>query len=319
MPAPADSVSKRLGDPGSAHEETAGWNTLVLFIVYTAPTEAGVTVIPKTLTQKEYNALQPISEGSSFKRYTLTAPAGKVYFYGLTYFNPTGADGSYPGAEELRTAIGRCATKADVEALTISNYYPYAVDSKSADVSKFCSVASGYYQENGGTPKPYTIDYSNIPTELSEIPTLTLRRLAAKIDVQWDAEGAYSGGKYTDARVEGFVFHSHEYGRVFPELDKSANTSDEKDWNFYNNTPISQRNGRVYHYTFPDGVTKPQVEFTIATATDGEELGEPKTYSLTWNDKLTRATWYKVNATVRGNSREEGEITISNWDNGTGN
>lgn len=316
LPAPADSVSKRLGDPGSAHEETDDWNTLVLFIVYTTPTEAGVTVIPKTLSYEEYDALPSLSEDLPFKRYTLTAPAGTVYFYGLTYYDP-GTEGSYSGAEQLKTAIGQCNTEEAVQNLTISNYYPYGSEDDKTDVSKFCSVASGYYQDAQGKLATYKIDYSNISSDPQSIPTLTLRRLAAKIDVQWDAEGAYSDGKYTDARVKDFTYHGRAYGRVFPELPQGGGTIPAESWYFYNASPISQRNGRVYHYTFPDGVTEPKVTFTIATATDGGELGEAKSYTLNWKQPLSRATWYKVNATVRGNSTTNGDIDISNWNDGT--
>lgn len=312
LPAPADSVNKRLGDPGSAHEETDDWNTLVLFIVYDQPEAGQDEVSRETLTQKEYTALLPISEGSSVKRYTLTAPAGTVYFYGLTYYDPGTGENDMTGATDLKKAIEGCTTKEAVEALTISNYYPYGSEDDKTDVSKFCSVASGYYQDDDGTPKSYEINYSNISSDPQSIPTLTLRRLAAKIDVQWDAEGAYSGGKYTDARVEGFVFNSRAYGRVFPELDKSANTSDEKDWNFYNTSPISQRNGRVYHYTFPDGETEPKVTFSITTTTATSETATKKDYSLNWQQPLSRATWYKVNATIKGNSGS-GSIDDSDW------
>ncbi|MGI6219206.1 MAG: hypothetical protein ACOYJE_05015 [Bacteroidaceae bacterium] len=311
LPAPADSVSKRLGDPGSAHEETDDWNTLVLFIVYENPEGEQKEVRCETLTQEEYDALQPMAPRSPFKRYTLTAPAGTVYFYGLTYYDPEAAETAMTGATDLKKAIGQCTTQADVEALTISNYYPYAVGATQTDVSKFCSVASGYYQdENGGFT--YEINYSNIPTEPNEIPTLTLRRLAAKIDVQWDAEGAYSGGKYTDARVESFQFYGSAEGKVFPELPQSGYTPVEKDWDFYNISPISQRNGRVYHYTFPDGTTKPQVTFSITTTTATSETTTKRDYTLNWQQPLSRATWYKVNATVNGNS-SSGTISDSEW------
>ena len=324
LPALSDSAAKRLGDPGTAQEETDDWNTLVLFIVYESSEVTTQKVRIETLTDEEYGDLQPVSEGSSVKRYTLTAPAGVVYFYGLTYHAPE-ANENLPRAAALENAIELCSTKDEVEGLTISNYYPYGEGSSSTDVAKFCSVASGYYIGNDAStnwrkaqPKTYTIDYSHISADPQQIPTLTLRRLAAKIDIQWDAEAAYSGGQYTNAYVTGFTYHGSAEGKVFPEINGNGSTSAATDWAFYNRSEISWRNGRTYHYTFPDGTTKPQVKFSIATATGGGTLDKSKEYTLRWNTALERATWYKVNMTVKGNT-SQGNIDITGWDDGTGN
>lgn len=323
LPALSDSAAKRLGDPGSAQEETDDWNTLVLFIVYSQSDATTQKVRCETLTQKEYAALPPSAAGSPYKQYTLTVPAGTVSFYGLTYYSPTAGE-NYPGAAALDEAIEACQTKEEVEALVISNYYPYAENENKADASKFCSVASGYYQNAEGN-NSYVIDYSTANADPASIPTLTLRRLAAKIDVQWDAEGAYEEGKYTNAYITGFTYSGSAEGKVFPEIAKStalpgesAATSSKKSWHFYNHTPISWRNGRVYHYTFPDMETTPSVTFSIATATGGSDLEENKVYTLNWNTYLQRATWYKVNVTVKGNT-SNGDINISGWNDGTGN
>ena len=311
LPALSDSAAKRLGDPGSAQEETDDWNTLVLFIVYSQSDATTQKVRCETLTQKEYAALPPSAAGSPYKQYTLTVPAGTVSFYGLTYYSPAAGE-DYPGAVALGEAIEVCTTKGEVEALSISNYYPYDEDTyNTGEASKFCSVASGYYQNAEGN-NSYVIDYSTANADPASIPTLTLRRLAAKIDVQWDAEGAYEEGKYTNAYITDFTYSGSAVGKVFPEIAKSAATSSKKSWHFYNTTPISQRFGRVYHYTFPDGSLAPKVTFTVTTqkATDTQPV--EKSYTLTWQAALQRATWYKVNATVRGNSGT-GNIDESNW------
>ena len=200
-----------------------------------------------------------------------------------------------------------------MEALVISNYYPYAENENKAEASKFCSVASGYYQNAEGN-NSYVIDYSTANADPASIPTLTLRRLAAKIDVQWDAQAAYTDGDLVQPSVEGFQFIGRAEGKVFPEFHKSGSDSTEKRWDFYNTTPISQRFGRVYHYTFPDGNLAPSVAFTVKTNTN--PTGQQ--YTLQWKteDYLRRATWYKVNATVKGNTTG-GTITISGWNDGT--
>ena len=314
LPALSDSAAKRLGDPGTEVEEKGEWNTLVLFIVYLQSDVTSQKVRCETLTQAEYDALPPSKVGSPYKQYTLTVPAGTVSFYGLTYYSPAAGDDSYPGASALESAIKACGRKEDVEGLTISNYYPYNGSGTATDVNKFCGVASGYYQNADGG-NSYVIDYSTANADPASIPTLTLRRLAAKIDIQWDAEAAYSGGQYTNAYVTGFTYHGSAEGKVFPEINGNGSTSAATDWAFYNRSEISWRNGRTYHYTFPDGTTVPQVKFSIATATNGGSLETPKSYTLTWNAALERATWYKVNMTVRGNSGS-GSINNSGWDLG---
>ena len=318
LPALSDSAAKRLGDPGSAQEETDDWNTLVLFIVYSQSDATTQKVRCETLTQKEYAALPPSAAGSPYKQYTLTVPAGTVHFYGLTFSN----DDQSGLAEKFETNEKIAQSFPNEEAikdLSISNYYPYAApvpgDEASAktDASKFCSVASGYYDKDGdGTPDDFTIDYSQIETDLTKIPTLTLRRLAAKIDVQWDAQAAYTDGDLVQPSVEGFQFIGRKEGKVFPEFHKSGRAFEEKHWDFYNTTPISQRFGRVYHYTFPDGSLAPQVTFTVKTQKNKDKQPVEKSYTLTWQAALQRATWYKVNATVRGNSGT-GNIDESNW------
>lgn len=325
LPALSDSAAKRLGDPGTAQEETDDWNTLVLFVAYAqSQTTVGPQVRAFTLTKKEYRDLPLVPGSETVHRYTLTVPAGTVHFYGLTFSN----DDESGLAAKFASDEAIAANFPDEEAiknLPISNYYPYAAPasgseaSAKTDASRFCSVASGYYDKDGdGTPDDFTIDYSQIETDLTKIPTLTLRRLAAKIDVQWDAQAAYEEGKYTNAYITGFTYSGSAEGKVFPEIAKSAATSGKKSWHFYNHTPISWRNGRVYHYTFPNKETTPSVTFFIATATGGSDLGVDKVYTLNWDTYLQRATWYKVNVTVKGNT-SNGDINISGWNDGTGN
>ena len=305
----------------AAQEKTDDWDRLVLFVAYA---ESQATVGPQvrafTLTKGEYDDLPLVPGSETVHRYTLTVPAGTVRFYGLTFssYDRSGL------ADKLGTDASIAQNfrdEAAIQDLSISNYYPYAApvsdDEASAktDVSKFCSVASGYYDKDGdGTPDDFTIDYSQIETDLTKIPTLTLRRLAAKIDVQWDAQAAYTDGDLVQPSVEGFQFIGRKEGKVFPELNKTAGTFEKKPWDFYNTTPISQRFGRVYHYTFPDGSLAPKVTFTVKTNTDSQG----KQYTLQWNtdDYLQRATWYKVNATVKGNTTG-GTISISGWNDGT--
>ena len=322
LPALSDSAAKRLGDPGTAQEETDGWNTLVLFVAYAqSQTTVGPQVRAFTLTKEEYRDLPLVPGSETVHRYALNVPAGTVRFYGLTF----SSDDQSGLAAKFASDDAIAANFSDEEAikdLSISNYYPYAApvsdDEASAKtyVSRFCSVASGYYDKDGdGTPDDFTIDYSQIETDPTRIPTLTLRRLAAKIDVQWDAEAAYSEGGYVSAAVSSFEYCGSAEGRVFPELNTATSPAEgTTEWTFYNRTPISLRNGRQYHYTFPDGQTKAKVVFKVATKKENDVATE-RTYTMTYAAALQRATWYKVNATVRGNAGtttgEQGDWTIT--------
>lgn len=76
---------------------------------------------------------------------------------------------------------------------------------------------------------------------------------------------------------------------------------------FVNDTEISRRNGRVYHYAYPDGVTLPQLHFNISAASaDGRKEAD---YALAFKDAPAQASWYKVNVTIRGLSAS-GSYTI---------
>lgn len=113
-------------------------------------------------------------------------------------------------------------------------------------------------------------------------------------------------------KVTGFTFYNDKEnttetgvgsGRLFPALNTSSTKAGNK--TFYNTSEISQRNGRVYHYTFPDGVSEPSVTFNITANDSG------KGYTLNFTSALQQATWYKVNATIKGITGD-GTITLGN-------
>ena len=72
---------------------------------------------------------------------------------------------------------------------------------------------------------------------------------------------------------------------------------------FVNTSEISKRNGRVYHYTFPDGYTKPRIIFDIKTKKDGatEEKSDKVTFDFkNRTESFDPAQWYKINVTIKG-------------------
>ena len=132
------------------------------------------------------------------------------------------------------------------------------------------------------------------------IITVTCTRLAAKIDVQWDAQGAYADGKYTDAKMSDITLEGLAQGYVFPsEVSNPTYTISSNVATFTAGDPISERNGRTYFYTFP-GVTN-AINFTVNyTVGNGGVLTGTQTYKATFQDTNKANTWYKVNIDVKG-------------------
>ena len=165
---------------------------------------------------------------------------------------------------------------------------------------------------------------------------MVLGRLAAKIDIQWDAKGAYEKEdgklKYTNVKVTEFIYHGEPagqettvsgsgYGRLFPTLyhkNVSPMVSVSGQTSFLNTSEISKRNGRVYHYTFPDGTYPPRITFKLDTEKEGTTGN--KIYNVTFDmsklkDGFIPARWYKINARISGSKLgEEPNITISKFD-----
>ncbi len=294
--------STRMGDPGTAVDEGADWDELAIIMAYTDTDDSQVTlpnnkVQVTTISKEDFEKL-PIYGNTNYRLLSIDAQPGKVYIYGVTYSN--GA------ANNPSSAIAGCTTNAKVQALTISNDYSKPVDG-TIDYAKFVSVATGYYKGNGTGLTQFEIKEGGTG-EVGIIPTIILTRLAAKIDIQWDAADAYEDG-YTDVKVTDFEYNGSEQGQLFPDLSPATGATLKK-WTFYNTSEISQRNGRVYHYVFPDGVSKPSVIFNIsANGKDGNEITGDG-YTMNFPSALQKATWYKVNATIRGITGR-GTITLS--------
>ena len=306
--------SRAIGDPGTAVDEGADWDQLAVILAYTDDSEVTLPGDSKvqvtTISKTEFEDLPDYANNSKFKLLAIDAQPGTVYIYGVTYSYGEDNNQIYRNPE---SAIKACKKNDDVQALTISN--DYASTSQNA-ASKFVSVATGYYKTTGNQPDEFTIQEGGTGQVGGTIPTMTLTRLAAKIDIQWDAADAYEAD-YTDVKVESFSYNGKVFGRLFPDITGiTISDNKEKSWTFYNNTSeISQRNGRVYHYTFPDGeidkttsTTTPNVTFNI-TATDNNNTTTTKQYTLNFQKALKQATWYKVNATIKG-IRGSGTITF---------
>ena len=271
------SASTRIGDPGEPVDEGADWNQLAVILAYTDDSKVKTT----TITQAEFNALPSYNGNTNYKLLAIDAEPGTVNIYGVTY-----------SSDAANKPSLNCTTNADVQALTISNDYA------DGDASKFVSVATGYYKDDNGNIGTFEIKEGGTGQVGGTIPTMTLTRLAAKIDIQWDAADAYTEG-YTDVKVKDFNYNGTARGRLFPDLSTSNYSPTTATKEFYNTSEISQRNGRVYHYTFPDGVSVPSVKFNITAKKENTNISGDG-YTLNFTSPLNQATWYKVNATIKG-------------------
>lgn len=299
--APEKNTSRAPGDPGSAVDEAEDWDRMAVILAYDDAAEEGfpdnskVKVIP--FTQEEFNSLPAYNGSATIKELEVTVPMGELYIYGVVY-----KDGVYGSPAD---DIFSCRTRNEVEQLKISNRYAAQTGTDGNPITgtektgTFLSVGSGYYQtaESNGLPAAFSLYGSDGGLQPS-YPVVRIIRLATKVDVQWDAANAYEQG-YSKVKITGFTYHGSAYGRLFPKVAPVTTYVPETlDRTFYNSSEISQRNGRVYHYSFSDGKMKPEITFHISA--EKESTSVDRDYSMTFDAPLLQATWYKVNVTVRG-------------------
>ena len=353
---PNDKSSTRVGDPGADTNDKVDWDRLTIIIAYTEKTKgkdiydgsASTMVYYDTFTKEDFDSITPVSHYTStlspadtngYHDYTIYLPPGTCCVYGVTYSKGKGLN-----LEEELSKIpkdGKKGHNADIYKLQISNDYACDKTKNTMDIAKFISVATGYAREVNVADNTLT-DTRLIPVEFNSNTTsstkrywrMVLGRLATKLDIQWDAKGAYENQKFTNVKVEGFTYHGEAegtgttgtgYGRLFPTLyadytkkEEIKGTSVGGQKAFINTTEISKRNGRVYHYTFPDGTNPPRLTFKLDTEKEGTTGN--KIYDVTFDmsnlkDGFIPARWYKINVKISGSKLgEEPKITISKFD-----
>lgn len=300
-------ATARVGDPGYPTGEGEDcWDQLAVMIESTngnVITANNSRYFVRTLSRTEYDDLP---EQSGYRWLPIDLVEGsQVYIYGVTYSSTA----TNNPAQAIENVVRNSDSFANIK---ISNNYS-ANESGQIDAAKFLSVATGYYEKDDS--RVFTVQQPEGGLyDRTTMPTMTLTRLAAKIDIQWDAADAYPN--YTDVKVTNFTFYNnkdaesqvtHSNGYLFPDLPNVEGADGHT--TFYNTSEISQRNGRVYHYAFPNGST-PKVRFTITSESPGASSSEHE-YTFEFKNKLQKATWYKLNVTIRGNS---GNATISQED-----
>lgn len=307
---PSTQTSRAIGDPGEATGEGDKWDRLAVMIE-SADDEnivQGSKYYVEILEREEFEHLDKDNNGYHWLPIELIE-GSKVYIYGVTY----NSDASGNPENEIKSI--RDQISGSFANLEISNNYS-ADENGNIDVAKFLSVATGYYEENNS--REFTVKQPDGGImDRTNMPTMRLTRLAAKIDIQWDAEDAYPN--YTDVRVTNFKFYYNKdatdlsqdnNGVLFPAICKDTGNSHGYKL-FYNISEISQHNGRVYHYVFPDGSSRPQVTFHLsAKSSENGTTVVDDDYTFTFDKKLEKATWYKINTMIRGFSGST-EIEIS--------
>lgn len=302
--------SSRIADPGTSTGEADLWDTFLLAFVYKSGEAGANTVIVDRITRTQFNQLERYNDNDNVRYYTIQLMPGVVYCYGIAY-------SSDATDYDIYRRLQQCTSKEAVDNLLISNSYAEG----SADAtSKFLSVATGYYHDLKDKTRQGTIDITNAAASAEppyNVPVLRLVRLACKIDVQWDAASAFTGSQLR-AYVTGFKYTSNPsvtgagYGRLFPELATSTEAVGGSTA-FLNTSEISQRNGRAYHYVFPESQkavgTKPKLTFDVnGVYVDGTT--KQSVVTVNFSSQPQAATWYKINATVSGISANK-EFT---WD-----
>lgn len=348
---PADKTNTRVGDPGADTNDKVDWDRLTIIVAYKEKAQGDEIIdgAPQkmvyydTYTKEEFDRGTLVTHATStlsgpdangFRTYTMYLPLGTCCVYGVTYSSGQGLN-----LEEMLDGIAKDGQdhNSDIYNLQISN--DYAHKNGAIDIAKFISVATGYALKLDPetqilTNDRYIIVEKNINADINtkQYWRMVLGRLAAKIDIQWDAKGAYEKDKdgnlkYTNVKVSQFTYHGEPegttvpgsgYGRLFPTLyhqNVSPLTSVSGHTLFLNTSEISKRNGRVYHYTFPDGTNPPRLTFQL----DTEKEGTSKTYNVTFDmsnlkDGFIPARWYKINVTIKGTKLgDKSDITINNF------
>lgn len=323
------SDATRIPDPGTDTGEHDDWDRLTVIIAYTQ-LDMKRTVYYDTFTKDEFysnnvvqhqhtnSRLLPDSDNDGYHEFMMSLPIGKCRIYGVTYTDGKGFD---PESKLKKISDDGIDHNDDILKLQISNDYA------GNDVSKFISVATGYAINTKDNSEDLQVSLNNIE-EMRQYWRMQLNRLAAKVDIQWDAQSAYEKNtetgnvQYTDVKINSFSFCGGATnqnvgagsGYLFPTLAKKKNLpaiSGKKE--FINTSEISRRNGRVYHYTFPDGHA-PKITFKLVTST-GVIKDKESNYTFDLKNVteglLLPATWYKINVKVTGKEKQESIIIDS--------
>lgn len=229
---PDDKTNTRVGDPGADTNDKVDWDRLTIIVAYKEKTQGDEIhdaapqkmVYYDTYTKEEFDRGKLVTHSTStlsgpdangFRTYTMYLPLGTCCVYGVTYSNGQGLN-----LEKMLDDITKDGQdhNSDIYNLQISNDYAKP-SGGTTDVAKFISVATGYALKLDPETQILTNDRDikveqniNANINTKQYWRMVLGRLAAKIDIQWDAKGAYEKDedgkqKFTDVKVQGFTYH----------------------------------------------------------------------------------------------------------------
>ena len=348
-------------DPGDDTNDHDDWDRITVIVAYKTKTqslnivddEPGKMVYYDTFTKEQFTKTLTEAVGSTdadgiggtlskadadgYRQYTGYVPLGTCRVYGVTYSASQGLDLE----TMLKNITKDGADKTGVvEGLQISN--DYATTNGTMDIAKYISVGTGYARKLDNTTGSLSTDQditvafkdATFSVEDKEYWRMLIRRLATKLDIQWDAKGIYENGIYKNIKVSSFTYDGGAtttsgdgssttaagtgYGRLFPTLQSSDVTAVGGQKTFINTSEISKRNGRQYHYLFPDGSKTAKVTFSIDSELAADATSKTKNYTFDFKNQvpLKSATWYKVNVTISGSSfgtESSSDITIDDF------
>ena len=258
--------SASMADPGRDHgDNNPSWATLGVYLAY-----ANGEVLSYEISREAYeDSVRTCSTAGYNHHVTLSALEGRMTVYAVAFgskqqFKPVDS------VTELRNLASLSVQDMGSDEARIYMQSLFSGKSSETEVSK---------------EAPVHID-------------VTLRRLVAKIDVQYDVQDAYEGG-YVRAAMSGITFKGASMGYFFP--DEATGSPAAMDYVQPIDGTVSERNGRAVFYTFP-GVRN-EVDFEIDYENDGTGSGVLEgvnTYSAQFAEPLAPNTWHYVRFTVRG-------------------
>lgn len=253
---------KGMGDPGSdTGEGKSEWTRIDVFLVY------------------DWGQVLQYSLGGDY------VPGKEQKFYA---FAGTVRDVYAVACKETGGTTVAASSEQDIRDLRTASLsgFPTAEGKKAYLLSLF----------SGQTGKAIEIEKDKIATI-----RVTLQRIIAKVDVQWDAEDAYSPEGYVEARMGGITLYGTEKGWFFPQFHQAEESLTYTD-HYQAGDAVSERNGRTCFYTFP--CQKNKFTFSVSHRKAGESDKKETRYTAEFLSPLDAASWHKVNLSVKGTSFE---------------
>lgn len=275
------SAKTRIGDPGSDHQEDEQrWDNLSLYMVY-----PDGEVTEHTMTRAELESNNPVN---------FTTWVGTADLYAIAYASP-----------QIHVKCNRPEDVYNLKTLNIN----------SDEFTRLLSDEKRRYMQNVFAGSTLGI---SITRGSHQTVNITLNRIIAKVDVQYDMADAFDG-QYKDVKLQDMTFYGPDYGYFFPDKAIQGTPQQESVTGHYVcDNDISARNGRTYYYSYTYhrdlSDMRHQFTFNVNYTKKDDSTGSTK-YTAKFGDSLNANVWYYVTLNIRGNngfaSSGSGEITLT--------